>query len=202
MALFEILGAFMGARESKKASKIQAEQAEAGADEVRRQFDTVLKLLEPYTQPGVQAINKMGTLAGISGPVEQSAAFKEIENSPIFQGLAQQGENALLQNASATGGLRGGNLQGALAQFRPQMLSQLIEQQYGRLSGIAGLGQASAAGTGAAAQNAGAQVADLFQQKGAAQAGGRLAQGAFYAGIPAQINSSMGQMLAAMGGKF
>jgi hypothetical protein len=57
-----------------------------------------------------------------------------------MQALVSQGEEALLQNAAATGGLRGGNLQGALAQFRPQMLSNLITQQYNQLGGIGALG--------------------------------------------------------------
>lgn len=91
--------------------------------------------------------------------------------------MTQQGENAILQQGSATGGLRGGNTQGALAQFRPQMLSNLINQQYGRLGGITQMGQASAAGVGAAGMQSGAQIADLLGQQGAAVAGGQLALG-------------------------
>lgn len=191
----------IGARSAKKAAGQQADAAQDGIDETQRQFDKVQELLAPFVSGGAEAFKKMGTLAGISGPVEQSAAFKEIENSPIFQGLAQQGENAMLQNASATGGLRGGNLQAALAQFRPQLLSNLIEQQYGRLGGIAGMGQASAAGTGAAAQNAGAQTATLLQEQGAARAGGSLAQGQFYSDIPGMITGGLG-VFKGMGGKF
>ncbi|WP_449405980.1 hypothetical protein [Massilia phosphatilytica] len=37
--------------------------------------------------------------------------------APRFQALQQQGNDAILANASATGGLRGGNVQGALGQF-------------------------------------------------------------------------------------
>jgi hypothetical protein len=82
-----------------------------------------------------------------------------------------------LQQAAATGGLRGGNIQAALAQFRPQVLSGLIEQQYGRLGGLTQLGQASAAGVGSAGMQTGTNVSNLIQQQGAAQAGGALAQG-------------------------
>jgi hypothetical protein len=95
----------------------------------------------------------------------------------------------LLQRASATGGLRGGNIQAALAQFRPQMLQQAIEDQYGRLGGltalgqtttqnIAQLGQASAAGQSAAGLQTGADIAGLLGIQGAARAGSRLGQGA------------------------
>ena len=55
--------------------------------------------------------------------------------------MVQQGQDAILQNASAIGGLRGGNTQAALAQFRPALLSQLIAEQYNRLGGLSSLGQ-------------------------------------------------------------
>jgi hypothetical protein len=91
--------------------------------------------------------------------------------------MTQQGENAILQQGAATGGLRGGNVQGALAQFRPQALSSLINQQYGRLGGITQMGQASAAGVGAAGMQTGQSVAGLLGQQGSAVAGGILGAG-------------------------
>ena len=126
--------------------------------------------------------------------------------------MAQQGEEALLQRASATGGLRGGNIQGALAQFRPALLSNLIEQQYGRLGGmtalgsettsnLARLGQASAAGTGAAAQTTGTNVATLLGQQGAAAAGAEIAKGKAFGAIPAAISGGLG-LFGGLGGKF
>jgi hypothetical protein len=107
----------------------------------------------------------------------QAAAVARIENQPMFQALARQGEEAILQNASATGGLRGGNTQGALARFRPSLLNQFIEQQYGRLAGITSLGQQSAAGVGTAGIQTGANIGNLLMQSGAAQAGAIGAQG-------------------------
>ena len=50
--------------------------------------------------------------------------------------MVRQGEEAILQGASATGGLRGGNVQAALAQFRPAMLNRFVQQQYERLGGL------------------------------------------------------------------
>lgn len=94
-----------------------------------------------------------------------------------MQALIQQGENAMLQNASATGGLRGGNLQAALAQFRPQMLNALIDQQFSRLGGLTTLGQNAAAGQAAAGTALGANVSGLLGQQGAATAGGQIARG-------------------------
>tara|TARA_R110000868_G_scaffold85321_2_gene240138 strand:- start:420 stop:1280 length:861 start_codon:yes stop_codon:yes gene_type:complete len=106
----------------------------------------------------------------------QQQAISGIAGGAGFQALARQGEEGILQNASATGGLRGGNVQGALAQFRPALLNQFIEQQYERLGGMANLGQASAAGVGAAGMETATKIGEGFQNIGAARAGNKLAQ--------------------------
>ncbi len=186
---------------AESAAAAQGQASEAGIAEQRRQFDVVQKLLEPYVTGGTKAFEQQQALVGVQGPEAQRAAITALEQGPAFQALQQQGENALLQQASATGGLRGGNVQAALAQFRPQLLSQLIEQQYGQLGGLAKYGQASAAGTGAAAQESGANIASLLAQQGAAQAGAQIAQGKAFASIPAAISGGLG-IFTGLGGKF
>lgn len=120
--------------------------------------------LDPYTQAGAESLEQMQALMGLGGPEAQAAAYQQIENSPGFMSAVQQGENAMLQNASATGGLRGGNTQGALAQFRPQMLNQAIGQQMQSLGGLAGMGQ-----------NAASQIAGLQSGAGDINASGAMA---------------------------
>ena len=174
-----ILG-FMGAEEQAsatgEAAGVQAASAAAGVAEQRRQFDEVRKLLAPYVQAGGPALQQQQNILGLGGAGAQQQAYQGIEQSPAFQAMARQGETGILQNAAATGGLRGGNIQGALAQFRPQLLNQFIGQQYDRLGGLTSLGQQSAAGVGTAGMQTGANVANLLQQQGAAQAGGILGQ--------------------------
>jgi len=164
-------------KSASKASSAQQQAAQGGIDEQRRQFDELRRLLEPYTQAGLPALKQQQALLGLEGPEAQQAAISAIENQPGFQSMIQQGENAMLQNAAATGGLRGGNLQGAMAQFRPQMLAQAIQDQYSRLGGMTSLGQQSAAGVGSAGMQTGRGISDLFGQMGAARAGGILGQG-------------------------
>jgi hypothetical protein len=96
--------------------------------------------MQPYTDAGAAAIKSQQDLSGANGPEAQKAAIAGIQGSEQFNALAQQGEQGILANASATGGLRGGNTQGALAQFRPQLLGSLIDQQYQRLGGLSSLG--------------------------------------------------------------
>jgi hypothetical protein len=183
------------------AAAAQAGAAQAGIEEQRRQFDAVQKLLAPYVSAGAPALEAQQAFLGLKGPEAERAAIERITGGETFQALAGQGEEALLQRASATGGLRGGNIQGALAQFRPQLLSSLIDQQYGRLGGMTALGQQSATGVGAAGQQTGVNVANLLGQQGAAQAGAEIAQGKAFGAIPAAISGGLG-LFSGLGGKF
>jgi hypothetical protein len=186
---------------AESASAAQAGAAKEGIEEQRRQFDAVQKLLAPYVSAGAPALEAQQAFLGLKGPEAERAAIERIKGGETFQALASQGEEALLQRASATGGLRGGNIQGALAQFRPALLSSLIDQQYGRLGGMTALGQQSAAGVGAAGQQTGVNVANLLGQQGAAQAGAEIAQGKAFAAIPSAISGGLG-LFSGLGGKF
>ena len=172
-----ITGATAAGQAAQDAAGTQAAAAGRGIDEQRRQFDALVELMAPYVQAGTGAIGQQQALIGLGGPQAQQQAIAGFEQSPLFQAMTQQGENAILQNASATGGLRGGNVQAALSQFRPQALNALIEQQYGRLGGLAQMGQASAAGQGAQGMASASNIGNLFANQGAATAGGQMAQG-------------------------
>jgi hypothetical protein len=220
-----ITGAKQAGKAAERAGETQAAASQAGIEEQRRQFDKYVELMAPYVQAGTGAIERLApfeqagqqafgqqqALIGLQGPEAQQQAIAALQGSPQFDALVQQGEEAILSRASATGGLRGGNVQAALAQFRPQILSSLIEQQYGRLGGIAGaglgvtgdlvsLGQASAAGQGAQAGTMGANVANLLAQQGAATAGGQLARGAVPGQTFGQLLQIGGTIAGAMGG--
>ena len=186
----QVVGGMMQADAAEDAANIQAGAAGQGIAEQRRQFDALQALLKPYTEAGVPALEQQQAFLGLRGPEEEQAAIDRISSGAGFQESLRQGEEALLQRASATGGLRGGNIQGALAQFRPALLNQALEQQYSRLGGMTQLGQRSAAGVGAAGMETGTNVANLLSQQGAALAGGELGQAKAYGQVlnmPAQF---------------
>jgi len=196
----QLVGSTMQANAAEDAANVQAGAAGQGIAEQRRQFDAMRELLKPYTEAGQPALEAQQAFLGLRGPEAERAAIERIKGGETFQALASQGEEALLQRASATGGLRGGNIQGALAQFRPQLLSSLIDQQYSRLGGMTQLGQRSAAGVGAAGMETGVNVANLLSQQGAALAGGEIGQAKAYGhlfNLPAQF---LGMQMGA-GGK-
>lgn len=167
---------------SQQAADAQAAATEKGIAEQRRQFDKMVQLLSPYANAGQGSLKAQQNILGLNGSAAQRAAVGSIEGSPYFQATAKQGENAILQNASATGGLRGGNVQGALGQFRPQLLNQLVQQQYANLGGITNLGQSAAAGQAAGGMQSANAIGNLYSQGGAAQAQGYLGAGQAQAG--------------------
>jgi len=207
--------ALIGKSAANKAAAAQTQSAQMGIDAQQQQFAQMQQMLAPYVQAGygaqlglapyaqagLPAFQQQQAMLGLLGADAQRQAIAQIESSPEMQAMVQQGENALLQQASATGGLRGGNVQAALAQFRPQVLSNLLNQQYGRLGGISatGLGvlsdiaqrgQAGAAGVGAAGQASAGNIASLMAQQGQARAGAALAGGQAFgqlAQLPAQL---------------
>ena len=137
------------------------------------------------------------------GAERQRQAIQGIEQGPLFQELARQGEQGILQNASATGGLRGGNVQGALAQFRPNLLNQLIEAQYGKLAGLTTLGSSSAqnllntgsaaaAGTATGAQQSAQSIGNLMVGMGQAQAAGQIGQANAFAQGVSGVSGAIG----------
>ncbi len=146
-----------------------------GADGSRRD-------LSPFTS---------GATAGIGADAAQQSAIDQLRNSPLYESLFRNGQNTLLANASATGGLRGGNTQGALANFGKDTLAQVIENQLTRLGGVAAQGQNAAAQTGAFGANSANAIGQALGDAGAAKAGAALAGGAASAGAIKDITGSI-----------
>jgi hypothetical protein len=205
-----------------QASDAQVGASEAGMAETRRQFDALQELMRPYVQAGTQAIGglqpfaaagapalaQQQALIGLGGAGEQARAISAIEQSPLFQAQVRQGEEAILQGASATGGLRGGNIQAALAQFRPEMLQQQIDLQYQRLGGLtelgqattqnlARLGQASAAGQAAAGMESARAISGMYGDIGASRAGRAMAEQKAQGQFQGSLFNLGGQILGA-----
>jgi hypothetical protein len=109
-----VIGGVVQSNAARSAAGAQTEAAEAGIAEQRRQFDLIQGLLKPYVGAGESALLQQMALGGMSGPEEQQAAIAAIEGGQEFETLTRSGEEAILQNASATGGLRGGNVQGII----------------------------------------------------------------------------------------
>lgn len=190
-----LIGANQSSRAASSAAASQSASAQQGIDEQRRQFDSIQQMLSPFVQGGTDAFGGLLDFTGVNGNEAQQAAISGVENSAEFGTMMRQSENALLQNASATGGLRGGNTQSALATMRPELLNNLVNQQYQRLGGLATMGQNSAAQVGSAGQNMAGAVSNLYAQQGAAQAGGAMGRAAAFNNGLGAIGNAAGMYL-------
>jgi hypothetical protein len=176
-----LIGGYLSGQGAKDAAQTAADAQTAAANSSialqREQFAAMQKMLAPYVAAGNASISSQMDMMGLNGPEAQKRSIDAIQSSPTFGALVGQGENAINANASATGGLRGGNNQGALATFRPQMLNQLISDQFSKLGGLTSVGQNAAAMTGSASQNMVNGVSAGYAGIGSAQAGLGLANG-------------------------
>lgn len=140
------------------------------------QFGQTEANFNPFITGGQKAFGAEGDLAGLNGNGAQGSAISSLQASPLFQTLFNTGRDSILAAGSATGGLRGGNVNDALYKNGQQTLAQVIQNQLATLGGISGQGL-SAAGTlgGLGAQDANAN-ADLLTSAGKANAGAILGQ--------------------------
>jgi hypothetical protein len=180
---------------TREASEVASESNDAAIAEQQRQFNELQTLFAPFVEGGTSAFGDQLNLIGVNGDEAQAAAIANIENGPEYQTLVDQGEEAILQNASATGGLRGGDVQRSLAEFRPQVLSSLINNQFSRLGSLSSMGQASAGGQAVASGNSSANISNLIQSNGTTQAQLAIANGQNQAQLAGDVAGAVGHVI-------
>jgi hypothetical protein len=186
-AVGAIGGGLLASSGASKAANAQQQSDAAAIAEQRREFDLTQTLFKPYVNAGTSALPGIEDLLGLNGNDKANAAITALQGSPAYQSLYNNGLQTLLQNASATGGLRGGNTQGALANFGRDTLSQVISDQLSRLGGLAGLGENATGSVAGFGQDTADNISKLFQSQGDAAASAAASQ----AGIWAKVLGSL-----------
>lgn len=205
MGLFSFIGGLLGAGSEKKAVT-QATNAQVGAynkgiDEQHREFDLARSDFAPYMGAGTKALNPLESLLGLNGADASTEQINALKNSPLYQSLYNNGQEAILQNASATGGIRGGNMQGALADFGRDTLSGVIQNQVGNLGSLVGMGEGATNQVTGFNQQETNNITSLLSNIGGAQASGFLTKGGLSAGMWNSAGSFLDQIAsAAFGG--
>lgn len=159
---------------AKSAAGAQKEAADTATAEQRRQFDVSQQQAEPFRQAGLQALGQQQALLGLSGVPAQQEALQQFQESPGQSFLRERGEQAILRQASATGGLGGARVQEALQQQGIGFAQQDLQNQLARLAGMAGQGQAVTGNIAQLGAGMAANVGNLAMQGGQAQASGIL----------------------------
>lgn len=199
-----VVGGIIGGNSQKKAAdkaaQAQIQAAQLGINENARQYDTTRNDLMPWLTAGTQALDAETDLLGLDGTDKQAASIAALKDSPLFQSLFNTGEEAILANQSATGGLRGGNTNRGLADFGADTLAKVIQNQLANLGGLRGAGQTTGTNLGALGADKAAATSQLLGQQGAAQAGSLLAKAAIDAKNQNNLFSSLGLFLGDYGG--
>ena len=173
--------------------------------------------LNPYAQTGQAALGQEAALSGALGGQAQQQAINQFMESPGQKFLRERQEQALLRNASATGGLRGGSTLSALQEQASGIAAQQQQQQLENLRSLAGRGQEASTNQANFQQNAGTtgagitsnlagQQAGLYGQQAGIQAalGGQQAgmsnqSGQFNAGLLNNLGSQVGGLRSGLG---
>lgn len=124
---------------AKGAAKIQADY--------QRQALDYLKQTEALPQKFREgALTGLGDIYGMGAPGAQQKFFSGLEQSPLYSAIMSgqgAGEESILRNASATGGLRSGNAQYNLADYNTKLKNEALltsyNSQVGGLQGLAGI---------------------------------------------------------------
>lgn len=196
-AVKSIVGGITGRTAAKAASEASGVQA----DYLNRALDYLMQQEQAPSQFRELALQRQAGLAGLEGGIggqfagfDQQQLIDDALQSPLYKailGTQDAGEEAILRNASATGGLRSGNVQDALAENAQQIQQnallqsfnqQLQQRQYGdaqlqqalgvltgtpslspQIAGtLGGIGQTQAQGITAGAQAQQAGLGNIF----------------------------------------
>jgi len=154
--------------------------------------------LNQFAQPGAQAFNQQAALSGASGADAQQQAFSNFNASPGQQFLREQGEQSIINQSAALGGLGGGDVRRELARFGTGLAQQDFGNQFNRLGQVSGQGLQAQGQIG----NLLGQQAQMNQQTGANAANLFTGTGQNLAGFRSQagrdIASQVGQSTSAL----
>lgn len=143
-SLGNVIGPVYAANKQSKA------QREANALN-REMFDYQKSIQAPYVQAGQKSLSDLQALM---------ADPSSIQNDPSYQFRFGAGQDAIQKNLAARGQLLGGAALKKLTQYGQGFASQEFQNQFNRLSALAGIGQAGANTMTSAAANYGANAAN------------------------------------------
>jgi hypothetical protein len=162
---------------------------------LRGDYATAQQFQAPYREYGQEAAQREAALTGALGPEAQQQAFAEYQASPALGFLQEQSERALMRNASALGGLGGGNVRQDLTKLTADLYSQDFQNQFNRLGDIATRGYGAAATSAGLGQNMATGAANL----GATGAGYQMQAGRDISNAQGQTAANMANLQTALG---
>ena len=180
----------MQANAAQQAANIGSQTSRAQMDLARDIFAQQTALNEPFRQGGVNALNRMQDLLGLSGnrrapgygSLSKNFTMADFQADPGYAFRMSEGLKALDRQAAARGGLISGAALKASQGYGQDLASQEYMNAFNRfqtnrtnllnpLQAIAGTGQTATNTLSQAGQNMGTNVANYMGNAGQAQAG-------------------------------
>ena len=165
---------FLGGRSASKAAQSagrrEAEAGQYAADLQQQNFQQIRNDLQPYRDAGSDAIAAQRAMMGLDGAAAQQQYVDMVANMPEYQTMLGEANRNMLAQGSATGQLRGGNIQRGLGLLAPEIFNNVYQNYYGNLGALAGAGMGAATQTGQFGTTAASNMGNA--QLGAAQAMG------------------------------
>lgn len=176
------VGAYQG-YQSGKAGDAAAAGQQASIDEQRRQYDQTRQDYQPWMDAGTGALNQMQLL--------NAGDYSSFYDAPDYQFSYDQGLQTLDRGAASRGSLYSGGADADRIAYGSGMASQNYNNYYGKLEGLAGLGQSSTTNLSQLGQGYSSNIGNSYQGMGNARASTYQNQGDIY-----------GQTLGALGGAY
>lgn len=156
--------ALISSNAASSAARGQTAAANASNALATSQFAQTRADQEPWRLAGATALGQLGSLTAAGGDLNRRFTMADFIKDPGYDFRMSEGAKAIERSAAARGGVLGGGTLKALSRYNQDFASQEYNnsfsrwnqennQQFGRLSSIAGLGQQANAANQQASQN-------------------------------------------------
>ena len=172
---------------------------QGGLNAIARGTDLGAQQLQPYASQGGNAFGLQSNLSGANGLQAQQQAFANYQSSPEQAYLRQQGEQALMRNSAAMGGLGGGNVRKELQLQGIGQAAQDYGNSFNRLGTLSNMGLNAASRQAEMGQAAGMAGAQAYLDTGGALSTGRTRFGENLASATQGTGSALADLVQTQG---
>lgn len=188
-------GALISSNASKSAAETQANAANQASQLQQNMFNQTQANAQPWVQSGQAALSQLNSGTQPGGALTQQAytpfTAAQFQQDPGYQFQLQQGQNALTNQASNTGGMNSNNLKGllgysqglantdyqtALGNYMSQFQqgNAVRQQNFTDLSNLSQTGANAGQGLGSQSASVGSQIGNNIVGAGQATASGQV----------------------------
>jgi hypothetical protein len=160
-----VVGAAGSAVAGSEAASATNNATNASVAEQNSALSQQAALSAPYRGVGTQAIGQYENLLGIGPGANAQTIQQALQNTPGYQFTQQQGEQGILNAASAAGGVSGNTLT-ALDRYNTGLADQTYQNALSNAQGAVGIGQAAAAGQAANIGQAAGTISNAYTTQG------------------------------------